>query len=160
MIEWLTYTTAMWIIGALGLLTYLWVDGKHLLREILTVIFFGCARLYIGMVAVVAFLGVVLAALIGPVARLVFIRDTTTWGGTIICAVTNFCFGWLDKLKAYQDKKIKGLQAQKTMCPDCGGALKQWEYLGCDEYWMKCVGCGSDFIQYDTTVLRKTDADS
>jgi len=114
MIEWLTYTNAMWIIGALSLLTYLWVDGKHLLREILTMIFFAGACLYLGMVAVVAFLGVVLAAIIGPAARLICRKDTTTWGGTIICAVTNFCFGWMDKLKAYQDKKIKELQAQRA----------------------------------------------
>ncbi|MCP4994045.1 MAG: hypothetical protein GY934_09735 [Gammaproteobacteria bacterium] len=159
---------AIKIIVVMAIMVYLWTDGKALLISLVVGIAWVILCAYmVGVVAVL--LGSVLGIIVvGPVARLVFRKNTDSWSGVICKWLSSKAFGWMDILGGWQDKKIEALEKQRAelitppeappdgmyktrysdttptqaMCPDCDGKLRA---AAGGSMNVKCDACGALF---------------
>jgi len=113
MISWLTWNVALWIIGSMALITYLWYDGKNLLGDIGQMLCAIIMTVYVTIVlGCVIFPAIIGGILIGPFVRLLFHKDTSNWAGTVFTVVSQKAFAWVDPLKGIDEKKLAEIDAE------------------------------------------------
>ena len=163
----LDWTVCFKIIAAA---TYLYYDGKKLLVELVLGVFWTLLCIYmVSIVTLGLFPAVIIAIIIGPIARLCFGADTIQWPGKICGWIAKHGFAWVDKISSLQDKKIAELEAQRAellgeenrtypdgfyklefkdgqpLCPDCQGRLLAGPEAGC-QMMTKCSLCHAEFM--------------
>lgn len=172
MISWLTWNAALWTIGTMGLLTYLWYDGKKLLGDIVSllvvIILCGIITFCTGIAAPALAL---CSFIVGPFARLCG-KNTDGWIGGSMLKVSSL-LSWMKPKEvvfpeATKDRgtithvsmpdgvyKLEQDDDKNAICPDCGGFLLCGPEAGASMNVM-CDKCKARFmyLQFNGTLGR------
>lgn len=118
----MVFTICLYSLIAIAVCLYLYIDGKHLCKDLCSALAFTVLLLYMTFVFSVTVIAVTIAAVIGPILRLVFRVDTVKITNKIVpLAMSMLKLKFLDKIREAQaaelakEKRIKrGYHARRN----------------------------------------------